>query len=129
MNADRGLDNQLPVLGPEKYLVDTLSSIGYTITDTMGERPIDWKDVYYYQSSLDLKFDKWEIETLISMSTDFMLAQKEGVNPLCVPPVERVNADSSSPIGPVRGHDGEETDEVDARDPDGNDEPSAGATA
>jgi len=93
---ERKEDLQLPKLGREVYLVEALKALGYTSHVFEGERPLSWKDVYYYKETFDPLLNKWEVETLLEMSADYLNAKIEGVNPLCIPPVDRDNVEPTS---------------------------------
>ncbi len=76
---------------PGEYLLDCLFKLGPSRMDGEHEKPVLWQELLAYAQACQLKFERWEFETVMAASRAYVSAKFDGQNPLCIPPVERMN--------------------------------------
>lgn len=79
MKAD-GIDPSLPdLLAPG--IVDMLMEIGPTITGSMGQAPIEWRDIAAWQEITGITLPPWQASMLRRLSRDYLAESQEATKP------------------------------------------------
>lgn len=81
----------LPDLSAAQYLLETLFEVGPVQSDGLGVGPLSWLEMKSFADATGGISDPWEFRALRRMSEAYIEGFRQGKNPLCIPPADRVS--------------------------------------
>lgn len=84
MKAD-GIDPQMP-LNPAPHFIDRLVEIGLTESTGMGNVPLSWASIHWWQVVTSIELSPWEARLIRKLSVEYLAESRRAEDAGCPAP-------------------------------------------